>query len=156
MKDNNKMAHGGKLKPENYAIWAKYMARYVTEFKKEGVPIFMLTVENEPHHAQSWESCVYSGTEEGNYAVKNLKPALKEAGHEEVKVFIWDQSKGGCLSRATEAYGVEGGMENIDGLAFHWYWGDNFDDIAKTHDKFPDKPMICTEICRELTDGLAV
>jgi glucosylceramidase len=148
MKDNGRMTNGGKLKKENYGVWAKYMARYVTEFEKEGVKIFMLTVQNEPAASQSWESCIYSGQEEGDFAVNYLKPALSNAGRPDVKVYIWDHNKGMCLERAEQSYGVSGGLENIDGLAFHWYGGDHFEDINDVHTRWPNKPMISSEICR--------
>src|SRR5579871_5544265 len=48
MKTNGQMNCGGKLKPEYRAAWARYYARFVEEYAKEGVPIWALSVQNEP------------------------------------------------------------------------------------------------------------
>jgi O-glycosyl hydrolase len=148
MKESGAMAGGGPVKWEYVPIWAKYMARYVTEMRKEGIPIFMLTVQNEPAAAMGWESCNYSGEEEGVFAVEYLKPALRDAGLEDVKVFIWDHNKGACLERAHQSFS-QPGAEVIDGLAFHWYAGDHFEDVVATHEAYPKKLLFSTEICRD-------
>ena len=54
MKDNNSMLHGGKLKPEYYETWAGYYGKFIQAYEKEGIPIWGLTVQNEPMASQSW------------------------------------------------------------------------------------------------------
>jgi glucosylceramidase len=39
----------GTLKPEMYDVFAQYLLKYVDAYAAEGVPIFALTVMNEPH-----------------------------------------------------------------------------------------------------------
>lgn len=56
------------------------MARFVSEYEKEGIKIKRLTVQNEPAAVQTWDSCIYSGAEEAEFAVNYLRPALNEAG----------------------------------------------------------------------------
>lgn len=48
MKTNGDMCHGGQLKPEYRAAWAEYYCRYVRAYEEEGIPIWALTVQNEP------------------------------------------------------------------------------------------------------------
>ena len=48
MKDNNDMLHGGSLKPEFYSAWANYYANFIEAYAKEGIPIWGVTVQNEP------------------------------------------------------------------------------------------------------------
>lgn len=57
----------GQLKPEFYGAFANYMVRYVDEMKAEGVPIFALTLQNEPHF------------EPGDYPGMRLPPAVRAA-----------------------------------------------------------------------------
>lgn len=47
MKDNSKW-RGGSLRPEYYAAYAQYFAKYVLEMRKLGVTIDAITVQNEP------------------------------------------------------------------------------------------------------------
>jgi glucosylceramidase len=129
MKTNGKRTNGGSLKKEDRDIWARYVARYVTEFKKEGVNIFMVTAQNEPAAVSSWENCVYSAQEEAEYIVQNLKPALRAAGHNDVQVFVWDHNRQIIWERANGSYSVPGALEEIDGLAMHWYDGEHYDQV---------------------------
>ena len=48
MKDNNDMLHGGKLLPEFKKIWADYYVKFIKAYEKEGIPVWGLTVQNEP------------------------------------------------------------------------------------------------------------
>lgn len=63
MKDNKKWV-GGKLLPEYYDTWALYFSKYIDAYKKEGIDIWGLTVENEPHgNGNNWESMLFSPKE---------------------------------------------------------------------------------------------
>jgi glucosylceramidase len=35
------------------------------------------------------------------------------------------------------------------GTGFHWYMGDNFDNVQRVHDAFPNKALLFTEGCQE-------
>src|SRR6202048_1432815 len=52
MKTNNDMLHGGKLKPEFYQAWANYYTKFIKEYEREGIPIWGISVQNEPMATQ--------------------------------------------------------------------------------------------------------
>ena len=145
MKSNGDMCHGGRLLDEYYGTWAKYFVRYLEEYKKEGIPFFGVTVQNESIAWQTWESCVYTAKEEAVFVHKFLKPALKAAGFDDTKVMIWDHNKERVYERARDSFAVPGAKDDIWGVAFHWYSGKHFDALELTHNAFPDKPLILTE-----------
>lgn len=149
MKTNGEMNHGGRLKPEFYEMWADMVVAYVREFQKEGVNISRLTVQNEPAATQTWDSCLFTGAEEANYAVKYLRPALNRAGFSQVKINVWDHNKDIILDRVLESFSVEGARDAIDGIAFHWYTGDHFEALSQVRALFPDRELIFTEGCVE-------
>ena len=64
MKDNKNMLEGGKLLPEYYQSWANYYVKFIESYEKEGVPVWGLTIQNEPMAKQRWESCIYTAEEE--------------------------------------------------------------------------------------------
>lgn len=64
MKDNNDMLHGGKLKPKYYNSWANYFTRFIKEYEKSGIPVWGVSIQNEPMAKQIWESCMYTAQEE--------------------------------------------------------------------------------------------
>lgn len=149
MKTNGEMNHGGKLKREFYGMWAKMIARYLTEYEKEGIMVSRLTVQNEPNAAQTWDSCLYTGTEEAEFACEYLRKELDAAGHKSVKINVWDHNKERVLDRARESFATEEAKSAIDGIAFHWYTGDHFEALQQTRNEFPDKELIFTEGCVE-------
>ena len=145
MKDNEIMIQGGHLLPKYHETWAKYFALYLEEYKKEGVNFFAVTIQNEPIAIQTWESCIWTGKEEGEFAAKFLRPTLDAKGFGDVKIMIWDHNKERVMERARESMSVPGADEAIWGIAHHWYSGDHFDNLRMAHELFPKKILVATE-----------
>src|SRR5262249_1141372 len=55
MKDNNDMLHGGKLLPKYAQSWANYYVKFIDAFQKEGIPVWGISIQNEPMAKQTWE-----------------------------------------------------------------------------------------------------
>jgi len=149
MKTNGEMNHGGKLKPEYRAMWADCMARYALEYRRAGVDVRWISVQNEPNAIQTWDSCVYSAEEEAAFAVNFLRPALDRAGLNNVGILIWDHNKDLMLDRLGRSFSQEGCAEAVFGAAFHWYSGDHFEAVEIAHRTYPDKKLFFTEGCVE-------
>ena len=147
MKDTKTFIRGGRLLPEYYKTYANYFSRYLEEYKKEGIDFFAVSVQNEPKAVQTWESCIWTGQEEGIFATNFLRPTLDKNNFDNVKILIWDHNKERVQERAKESMSVPGADKAIWGVAFHWYSGDHYDNLRMTHELFPDKPLIATEFC---------
>ena len=145
MKTNGDMLHGGKLKPEDRQAWANYCVKYIDAYAAVGVPIWGLTVQNEPMASQVWESCIFTAEEEKDFVRDYLGPALQRGGLGDVKVMIWDHNRGIMYQRAEAAYEDPQASKYIWGTAFHWYVGDHFENVRMVHDAFPDKHLVFTE-----------
>lgn len=151
MKTNHSMMRGGHLKPAFYEMWAAVLARYAHEYRQMGIPIDRMTVQNEQHASQSWESCVMNHDEELDFAVNHLRRALQEADVTDMALLAWDHNKERMLERAAEAFSSPEGNTAIDGVAFHWYSGDHFEAVAECARRWPEKELIMTEGCAELS-----
>jgi glucosylceramidase len=150
MKTNGQMNRGGMLKPEYREAWARYYVRYVQEYEREGLPIWGITVQNEPQAVQTWESCIYSAEEERDFVRDYLGPALEKAGLlGNVKLLIWDHNRDLLYERARAVYDDPQAARYVWGAAFHWYMGDNFVNVRLTHDAYPDKHLLFSEGCVE-------
>ena len=132
---------------------ANVPAKLLKEYKKEGINFFCMTVQNEPKASQKWQSCLYSGKEEGEYAVDFLKPHLDKAGFDTLKLIVWDHNKERVLERASESFAVPKARKAIWGVAFHWYSGKHFDQLRMTHERFPEKHLILSEFCKGPATG---
>ena len=134
--------------PEYYGVWAEYICGYVRAFRERGFQVAGISLQNEPHAVQTWDSCIWSAEEERDFLVNHMKPVLVRNGFKEVEIFIWDHNKERILDRALTTLD-EIGREAADGLAFHWYSGDHFDALKKVHLLFPEKKLILSENCFE-------
>jgi glucosylceramidase len=149
MKTSGQMNHGGKLKPECRAAWARYYVRFVEEYAKAGVPMWGLSVQNEPAASPVWDSCEYTAEEERDFVRDYLGPTLHESGLGHVKVIIWDHNRDLIVERVRVAYDDPAAARYIWGAGFHWYMQDKFDNIQVVHDAWPDKQLLFTEGCQE-------
>jgi len=147
MKTNNNMVHGGKLSPECYSAWARYLVRFIQEYEKAGIPIWGLTVQNEPMAAQIWESCIYTADDERDFIRDFLGPMLHSAGLSRIKLMIWDHNRGIIYQWAKVVYGDPEAAKYIWGMGYHWYSGDHFDNLRLVHETFTDKKLLFTEGC---------
>ena len=82
MKTNGDMLHGGKLRPEYAPTWAEYFVKYIEAYQAAGIPIWGITVQNEPMATQVWESCIFTAAEERDFVARpfGAGPARQRAG----------------------------------------------------------------------------
>lgn len=148
MKTNGQMNHGGQLKKEYWQTWAYYFAKYIKTYAKAGIKIWGVTVQNEPEATQVWDSCRYSGEEERDF-VKVLGPMLEKEGLSDVKIMIWDHNKNIIYARAKTILSDPQAAKYVWGVGFHWYSGDQFEELDKVHKEFPFTKLVFTEGCLE-------
>ncbi len=148
MKTNESRVGGGRLKKEYYADWARYLCRYITEFRARGINVTALSIQNEPNATQTWDSCLYTPEEERQFLEFYLYPALCKAGLADIEIYIWDHNKERIFDRASAVITDET-AHMISGIAFHWYTGDHFDALRLVKEHFPDHHLIFSEGCIE-------
>ncbi|MBQ9796488.1 MAG: glucosylceramidase [Clostridia bacterium] len=153
MKDNNSLIGGGSLKKEFYPTYAAYFVKFIQAYAAEGIKIGAVTVQNEAHAVQTWESCLYTAEQEVDFAVNYLRPALDQGGLSDVKIIIWDHNRERIIDRACESFSVDGSQEAIWGMGFHWYSGDHFDAVDVFRAMYPEKAIFETELCHESSES---
>lgn len=147
MKTNGERLHGGKLKAEYRGQWAEHFAKFIQAYADEGFTTEFVTIQNEPEAVQSWESCIWTGEEEGEFAANFLRPALDNAGLDTVKILFWDHNRVRVIDRAKATLGMPGARKALDGLAYHWYEGDGFSQLRAFHDLYPEMLIMESEFC---------
>lgn len=162
MKDNNDILHGGKLKPELRQSWANYYAKFIKTYEAKGIPIWGLTVQNEPMATQKWESCIFTADEERDFIKQYLGPTLKKEGLSSKKLIAWDHNRDLVYQRANTILSDPEAAKYVWGIGYHWYedWtgsGMLFDNVKLVQQKFPEKQLILTEACVDkfTTDSIA-
>jgi glucosylceramidase len=148
MKTNGRMTNGGSLKPEYRQAWADYMVRFVQEMRDvEHVPVWALTVQNEPDATQTWESCIYSAAEERDFVRDHLGPTLWAAGLKDVRLCVIDHNRDMFDKWTKTIYSDSNASQYVWGSAMHWYVSEDYAAGSRAHAAFPQKGILFTEGC---------
>lgn len=158
MKSNRDVLHGGKLEKKYDQSWANFYGKFIRTYEKEGIPIWGLSVQNEPMATQTWESCLYTGEEERDFVKNFLGPTLQKQGLSGKKLIVWDHNRDLLYQRASTILEDPAAAKYVWGVGFHWYetWtgaGMNFANVSLVHQAFPDKNLVFTEGCAERYDA---
>ncbi|MFT3824336.1 MAG: glycoside hydrolase family 30 protein [Chitinophagaceae bacterium] len=154
MKDNNDLLHGGKLKAEYRQSWANYYIKFIKAYEAKGIPVWGLTVQNEPMAKQRWESCIFTAEDERDFIKQYLGPTLQKAGMSTKKLIAWDHNRDLMFQRASVILNDKEAAKYVWGIGFHWYetWTGSsmqFDNVKAVSQAYPAKNLIFTEGCKE-------
>ena len=158
MKDNGNVLQGGRLLPRYRRAWARYYARFIEEYEKAGIPIWGVSVQNEPLATQTWESMLYTAEEERDFLKNHLGPTLREAGLGDKKIVVWDHNRDLLPHRAHTILGDPDAAQYVWGVGFHWYetWAGGepmYGNVADVDAAYPDVKVLLTEACVEGFDA---
>ncbi|MBA0882453.1 glycoside hydrolase family 30 protein [Flavobacterium undicola] len=158
MKSNKHMLKGGTLLPEYYQSWANYYTKFIKAYKKEGIPIWGLTLQNEPMAVQTWESCVYTAEAERDFLKNFLGPTMKKEDLGDKKIVVWDHNRDLMNQRANVIFSDPEASKYAWGMGFHWYesWTGGapmFENVRKVKEAYPTKNLLFTEGCVESFDA---
>jgi glucosylceramidase len=154
MKNNNDVLHGGKLLPKYDQVWANHYVKFIKAYESEGIPVWGLSVQNEPMAVQKWESCVYTADDERDFVKNYLGPTLQKNGMGDKKLICWDHNRDLVFQRASVLLNDPDAAKYIWGIGFHWYetWTGSamqFENLKRVKEAFPEKELIFTEGCVE-------
>ncbi len=154
MKTNHDLLHGGKLLPQFRQPWAEHYVKFIQTYEKMGIPIWGLSVQNEPMATQKWESCLYTAEEERDFIKGYLGPTLAKAGLGGKKLIAWDHNRDLLYQRASTVLDDPGAAKYVWGIGYHWYetWttsGPLFDNERRVKEAFPNTNLLFTEGCVE-------
>jgi glucosylceramidase len=142
MKDSGSMVRG-RLRPEAYAAFASYLAKFVDAYAAEGVPIFALTIQNEPDfEPPDYPGMKLNARERARIIGQFLGPLLAQRPTRPL-LLDWDHNWIKPASpRAVLADPVAAPF--IAGVAWHCYKGD-VRAQGRVHNAHPDKDTYLTE-----------
>ncbi|MCK9398675.1 MAG: glycosyl hydrolase [Bacteroidales bacterium] len=151
MKDNKNMLQGGILLREYYQSWANYFIRFIKAYEDQGIPVWGLTVQNEPMAKQTWESCMYTADEERDFIKEYLGPTLWKNGMQSKKLIAWDHNRDLMYHRASAILNDSAAAKYVWGIGFHWYesWtgAPIPENVKRVAEAFPQKQLLLTEAC---------
>jgi len=154
MKTNKEMLHGGKLNPDFAQSWANYFTKFIKAYEKEGIPVWGITIQNEPMATQRWESCIFTAEEERDFLKNYLGPTMTKNGLANKKIIVWDHNRDLMTHRANIIFDDPQAAKYAWGMGFHWYenWSGGqpmYENVGLVNKTYPTKNLLFTEGCAE-------
>ncbi len=134
---------GGTLRPERRALYAAYFVKFLVAYAAEGLPIELITPQNEPHFSPGgYPGMFMEWDEQAVFVKEHLGPAVAASGLA-TRILIWDHNwnEGWYASNVLGDLAVQ---PYVAGAAFHCYGGEASAQ-SETRDLFPDFGIWMTE-----------
>jgi glucosylceramidase len=138
----------GQLNPRYYQDYAHYFVRWIQSYEAAGVPIYAITVQNEPLNRGNSASLFMGWQEQQAFIGQALGPALKQAGLS-TKLYAFDHNYNYDRMADQQQYPLrvyddEVAASFLTGAAYHNYGG-NRSELLRIAGERPDKELIFTE-----------
>ncbi len=142
MKTNYKWqgSSGAMLRVDCYDVYAQYLVKTIQGYEAAGIPIYALTIQNEPQGRVGWPGCIWDGDQMADFISISLRPAMNANGITS-KLWAWDHNYADYLFPLTILAQCK---DDIDGIAWHWYDGTP-EQMKEVSDYYEDVPMYITE-----------
>ena len=136
-----------RWEPAVLSAYALYLSKYVQSYRKEGIPVFAVHVQNEPYACQIFPSCLWTGEMLRDFIRDYLVPRFDRDG---VNAEIWlgTLNHGDVRVYADVVFGDPVCRSRVAGVGYQWdgKWA-----VEETHRKYPEKRIWQTE--SECGDG---
>ena len=142
MKTSQSMIHGALL-PEAYPTLANYFVNFIQAYAAEGIPIYAITMQNEPLYIpNNYPGMNMTAVEQAAFLRDFLGPALKVAGLQ-TKVFVFDHNWD-LIEYPLQLLSDTRAASFASGIATHCYGGVPTVQ-TELHDRYPNKEIWMTE-----------
>jgi len=129
--------------------------RFIDSYKANGVPIWGITIENEPKAGADpnypFNSLGFTPETERDFLKMDLGPILEKAGYglNTTDLMIFDDQRTQIFRWAEIILNDKDAAKYVSGTAFHWYENtpENIINLDKTHAIDQTKYILNTEAC---------
>ncbi|KAF8641342.1 hypothetical protein AX16_010040 [Volvariella volvacea WC 439] len=141
MKTTNTM-NGGTIRSEYVSSYATYLLKSVQGFQSRGVPIYAISIQNEPQHSNpTYPTCTMTPAQEAQIG-GGLRSLLNQNGLGHVKVIGFEHNWNSASSYPVQL--MQNNANAFAGVAFHCYGG-NVANQDIFRNAYPNKEIHFTE-----------
>jgi glucosylceramidase len=131
----------------NLESYALYFVKFAEAYRREGIPISQIHVQNEPSADQKFPSCVWSGQQLTDFIRDYMGPAFKK--HRcPAEIWFGTINHGGFNSFGNVVLSDERARAFLSGIGYQWTGKEA---LQQTHTSYPDLRIYQTE--NECGDG---
>lgn len=142
MKTSQSMIQGALL-PEAYPEFANYFVKFIKAYADAGVPIYAITMQNEPLYLPgNYSGMNMTAVEQAAILRDYLGPALRDSGLK-TKIFVFDHNWD-LIEYPLRVLSDPKAATFVAGTATHCYGG-VVTAQSELHNRFPDKEIWMTE-----------
>lgn len=139
---------GGQLNPLYYQDYATYFVKWIEAFQNNNIPIYSITIQNEPLNRGNSASLFMGWEEQRDFIKTALGPALKKANLN-TKIYVFDHNYNydrieDQFQYPLNIYKDKEASTYITGAAYHNYGG-NKQELLNIHQNAPEKELVFTE-----------
>jgi glucosylceramidase len=140
--------NGGNMNTAYFPSLAQYFVDFVQSYQQQGIPIYAISVQNEPLYSTAGYPSEYlAASDESTFIANDLAPALSTAGLGSVKIFSYEHNWDNTAY--PESVLGSSAAQYVSGTSFHCYAGDaSAQSTVKT--AFPAQDIWFTE-CSGIT-----
>ena len=142
MKTSDSMIQGALL-PTAYSPLAKYFVKFVQAYEAAGIPIYAITMQNEPMYVPNdYPGMGMTAREQADFLANYLGPAFRDA-RLRTKIMVFDHNWD-LISYPIQVLNDPKAAAFADGTATHCYGG-TVTAQNELHERFPGKDIWLTE-----------
>jgi glucosylceramidase len=139
---------GGHLNTAYYQDYATYFVKWIRAFEAQCVPIYAITIQNEPLNPGNSASMLMEWDEQRDFIKTALGPKLQQAGLH-TKVFVFDHNYNYDDINSQNDYPIRiyedaDAAQYVQGAAYHHYGGSR-SELVDIRDQRADKDLIFSE-----------
>jgi glucosylceramidase len=142
MKDSGTMC-GGALLPQYIEVAARYYARAIQSYHDLGIPIYAMTLQNEPLMVHRRYPTCYQSWQDQSRLLKLLKAELVRLDLD-TRLWIFDHNYNQAMTYPAMILKDPESYAALDGVAFHSYEG-RVEQMGKLHAAYPEVDLYFTE-----------
>lgn len=113
-------------KPNGLAVthqqtWARYISKFISAYAAHGVPLWGLTVQNEPEFDAPWEACEYTVEYTAEFIKRYLGPTLAR-DHADIQIMAYDHNRPDLTRWTRDLYADPEVAQVRVGFKHVWLW----------------------------------
>jgi glucosylceramidase len=146
MKESYNLRNGVWLSTTYYQTYANYFVKYVQAYAAQGLPVYAVTLQNEPLYAAPYMSMRMDAGNQAAFLKNNIGPAFQAAGLN-TKLIVYDHNWDNPSNYVQSIFADATAAGYAAGSAWHGYSATTgIPNQTTVHNAYPSKDIWFTEV----------